>query len=85
MLVDTHGPIISWMTTPAGVAYAPTLASEFTRRASDCAVGIERELGVARDVAAVRRGKKFLHAVRRSPLQRPLQARAQYASTTSSG
>jgi hypothetical protein len=34
MLVDTHGPISSWIATPAGVAYAPTLASERTRSAS---------------------------------------------------
>ena len=26
MLVDTHGPINNWITTPAGVAYAPTFA-----------------------------------------------------------
>ena len=34
MLVDTHGPMSSWITTPAGVAYAPRLASDDTRSAS---------------------------------------------------
>ena len=31
MLVCTHGPISSWIATPVGVAYAPTLASERMR------------------------------------------------------
>ncbi len=34
MLVDTQGPMSSWITTPAGVAYAPRLASDDTRSAS---------------------------------------------------
>src|SRR6266404_1148078 len=33
MLVDTHGPIINWITAPAGVANAPMLARENTRSA----------------------------------------------------
>ena len=73
------------MTTPAGVAYAPTLASESHAQREDASVGVERELRAAQQVAAVRRGEEFLDALGRATSPGASARATATASTTSSG
>ena len=77
MLVDTHGPISSWITTPAGVAYAPRFASEDTRSASTRPDASSASSALLVSVAPMRGRQELLDALG-APLERPLQlARAE--------